>query len=455
MSGRVESRAQGRLTSRLGHWLQNALFVALVLMLAGLAGWLGERHALRFDWTADRAHTLAEPSLRALAEFSGPIELTAFVRPGGPLVDRVDALLERYLRAYPELRVERLNPDLAPARVRELGIGAEGELVLAYAGRREIVRELNEQAVTNALLALARDEIRHVRLLAGHGERRMSGEANHDLGRFGEELTRTGLKLESYSAAISGAVPDPTALLVIAGPRSALLPGELAQLEAYIDRGGNLLWLDDPDLVAILEPLADRLGVRFIPGVAVDAVGQAYGIGDPSFAVIAQYPLHPVTEGLAVVTVFPQARALELVPDSGWNGVPLLQTLARSWVESGPVDGTISQDGDERRGPLLLGLALTRPRAGGGEQRVAVIGDGDFLANTYLGNGGNLEFGLRLVNWLVADDDLVTIPPRAAPDRNLALSQLEIAIIAFGFLVVAPLSLLGLGFGTWWHRHHR
>lgn len=435
--------------------LQEAVFVLLVLTLAGLAGWLGERHAQRFDWTAARSHTLAAQSIQALAGFSGPLEVTLFVRPGGPLADRADALLERYRRAYPQLQVERLNPDLAPERVRKLGVSAEGELVVTYAGRSEHVRELSEQALTNALLTLARDELRVVRFLGGHGERRILGEANHDLGRFGAELQRTGVKLETYSAAISGAVPDDTALLVIAGPRSGLLPGEMSQIEAFIDRGGHLLWLDDPDLAPGLDELGARLGVKGLPGIAVDATGEAYGIGDPSFAVITAYPTHPVTDGFAGVTLYPQARALEVVPDSGWQAVPLLRTLARSWVERGPVDGTIRHDAGELRGPLLLGLALTRPRADGGEQRAAVIGDGDFLANAYLGNGSNLEFGLRLVNWLVSDDRLVLIPPRTAPDRNLQLTRFQTVSIAFGFLVAAPLLLLGLGFGTWWRRRRR
>lgn len=435
--------------------LQDGVFVLLVLTLAGLAGWLSERHAQRFDWTVTRSHTLTEPSLQALASFSGPLEITAFIRPGGPLADRVDALLERYRRVYPELRIERVNPDLAPARVRELGIGSEGELVLSHAGRREQVREPSEQALTNGLLALARDEVRRVRFLAGHGERRLLGEANHDLGRFGAELQRSGVELDAYSAALSGAVPGDTALLVIAGPRSGLLPGELAQLEAYIERGGNLLWLDDPDLTPGLEALGTRFGIRPLPGIAVDAAGTAYGIGDPSFAVVSEYPAHPVTAGFAAVTLYPQARAFEVDPDRGWEVVPLLRTLARSWVERDPIDDTVRLDPGEVRGPLLLGVALTRPRDGGGEQRVVVVGDGDFLANAYLGNGGNLELGLRLVNWLVSDDRLVTIPPRVVPDRNLQLSQVEIAAIALTFLVAGPLLLLGMGFTTWWRRRRR
>jgi ABC-type uncharacterized transport system involved in gliding motility auxiliary subunit len=284
---------------------------------------------------------------------------------------------------------------------------------------------------------------------------RCSGEANHDLGSFGQELQRSGLDLAPYSPALDGRLPDSTALLVVAGPRGAFLPGELEQLEAYVEGGGNLLWLDDPDLGRDLAGLAPRLGLRALEGVVVDAGGEAYGIGNPSFVVVGSYPDHPVTGELAEVTLFPQARAYEIEPEHGWRVVPLLQSLPRSWIERGPLDGTIRQDPGELRGPLTLGVALTRERPEGAEQRVVVVGDGDFLANAYLGNGGNLALGLRLVNWLVADDALVNIPPRAAPDRNLALTQTETAAIAFGFLVAAPLLLLALGFGTWWRRRRR
>ena len=36
-----------------------------------------------------------------------------------------------------------------------------------------------------------------------------------------------------------------------------------------------------------------------------------------------------------------------------------------------------------------------------------MIGDGDFLSNTFLGNGGNREFGERVFDWLLGDDKLV------------------------------------------------
>jgi ABC-type uncharacterized transport system involved in gliding motility auxiliary subunit len=456
MSGRRTSAPPppAGVTARRAQRLQDALFVVLVLLLVGLGGWLSDRHAVRYDWTASGAHTLAEASIEVLDGLDGPIEITAFARQGSPQSERIEALLDRYRRAYPHLAVERVNPDLAPARVRELGITAEGQLTVTYRDRREIVREPTEQAVTNALVALTRGKERRVLFLAGHGERQPHGKANHDLGRFSDQLARSGVQLGAINPAASGALPEEMALLVIAGRQVGLLPGEQEQLEAYVADGGNLLWLLEPELEP-LAPLLERVGVHPLPGVAVVATGQAYGIGDPSFAVVADYPDHPVTREFDDVTLLPQARALVTVAGSGWEATPLLRTSPRSWVESGPVDDTVRHDTGEQRGPLTLAVALERPRPDGGTQRVVVVGDGDFLANAYLGNGGNLDLGLRVVNWLVEDDVLISIPPRSVPDRNLALSQVQFAVIGFGFLVGSPLLLLGIGLGSWWRRRRR
>ena len=107
--------------------------------------------------------------------------------------------------------------------------------------------------------------------------------------------------------------------------------------------------------------------------------------------------------------------------------------------------------------------SFTRPRqnktggseAESGEQRVIVIGDNDFLSNAYLGNGGNVELGLNLFNWLNHDDQFISITARTASDVNLELSKPAQLVIGFGFLVVLPLLLLGTGFTIWWRRRNR
>ena len=88
-------------------------------------------------------------------------------------------------------------------------------------------------------------------------------------------------------------------------------------------------------------------------------------------------------------------------------------------METGSLQGPIQFDkGKDIRGPLDLAVALTRAQDKH-EQRVIVFGDGDFLANSFIANAGNLDLGMSLVNWLSQDDAYVNIPVKIARDRTL------------------------------------
>ncbi len=196
-------------------------------------------------------------------------------------------------------------------------------------------------------------------------------------------------------------------------------------------------------------------------GTVVDATTQIFGIEDPAFALVVDYPVHPLTQALNSMTLFPQAVGLELEAPEGWQAEPFLTTLARSWSETGPLEGDIRYEPEQgdRLGPVAIGHTLIRERETGEgqtrEQRIALIGDGDFLANSFLGNGANLQLGLDLVNWLAHDDAFINIPPRTAGDRELQLSKTAATVISVGFLILLPLLLLLSGFAIRWRRRSR
>ncbi len=222
----------------------------------------------------------------------------------------------------------------------------------------------------------------------------------------------------------------------------------------------RLRWLQDPGDLKGLAPLAQALAIRFVKGVIVDANPQLrvmLGIKHPAVIPVVDYPRHAITRALKAQTLFPFAVALAFQGGGDWRGEAFLRTLPRTWSETGPLTGGeirfTGAEGDTR-GPLDLGLALSRER-NGHPQRIAVIGDSDFLANAYLGNGANLELAMNVLNWLSLDDELISVTPRSAPDTQLVLSDGALAAIAFGFLIVLPLGLLGTGLGLWWRRRRR
>jgi ABC-type uncharacterized transport system involved in gliding motility auxiliary subunit len=139
-----------------------------------------------------------------------------------------------------------------------------------------------------------------------------------------------------------------------------------------------------------------------------------------------------------------------------WQGSILIDTRKTAWSETSSLEGHIQFDkGRDIRGPLNLAVALTRSHDDKREQRIIVVGDGDFLANTYLPNGGNLELGMSIVNWLSQDDAFVNIPVKTARDRSLDLSRGgQIAIVAV-FLALLPITLVGSGVWIWLRRRKR
>jgi ABC-type uncharacterized transport system involved in gliding motility auxiliary subunit len=481
--------------------LQNLLFTVLFLAVVGLLGWLSTRYSTQFDWTANSRHTLSEASRKVLDLLQGPVTITAYARENQQLRQQIRDQVERYSRYKKDVALNFVNPDTQPDKVRELGITTDGELTVEYQGRTDKLQEAGETTLTNALQRLATAEKRHVVFLEGHGERSPQGQANHDLNQFADELERKGITVSMVNLAVTSAIPDNTDVLVLAGPRANLLPGEVGLIQGYVKKGGNLLWLADPGDLHGLDALAGQLNLKFLPGTVVDASTQLLGIDDPTFALVADYPHHPITLGFQAMTMFPAAAAIEKSDRSEFEQEPLLSTLPRSWTETGAIQGKVlfEPDKGERQGPLNIGYALTRQitppepekkaepakdnppktepaqKAEAGKkpenekkaeepkekapkpttQRIVVIGDGDFLSNAFLGNGGNLDLGINIVQWLGRSDALINIPSKTAPDRKLELSPIASGVIAAGFLFVLPLALVGAGATIWFKRRRR
>jgi ABC-type uncharacterized transport system involved in gliding motility auxiliary subunit len=445
---------------RLDGWL----FALLLLLAAAAVGYLTTRYNDVSDWTANGRISLSAESRAVLGQLKGPVEIVSYANPQGELRQTVAGFLQRYQSVKPDLTLRFVDPQLDPAKMRELGISVDGSLILHYQDHEQRLDELSERSLTNALERLVRGNDRIVAFVTGDGERQADGKANADLGTFISQLDARGMRSVPLNFAQVTAVPEHTDLVVLASPALALSPGAVQALVAYVQRGGNLLWLTEPgnDNLA-LNPLAAALGVRVLPGVLVDGSGAALGLHDPRMIALGDYLPHAITRGFTLTTLFPQTSALARVAQTDWAVKAFLRTGPQSWTEFQPInnDGTsdirFDADKGELKGPLDFGFALTRlsPSPDKSEQRVVVIGDGDFLSNTFLGNGGNRALGERVFDWLLGDDKLVDLPPRGAPDRLLQISQGELNVISVGFLIALPLLLLLIGSLIVWRRRRR
>ncbi|RDS84028.1 GldG family protein [Dyella psychrodurans] len=435
-----------RTLRRLNGWI----FAALVLLGAGAIGYLSAHHDHVADWTYGSRVSMSPETRAVLAKLDGPVDIVSYASPQGDLRQTIAAVMQRYQQAKPDLHLSFVDPQKDPAAMRNLGITVDGELILQYRHREQRLDTLTERSLTDAMERLVRGNDRIVAFVTGDGERRADGDANADLGTFVQQLEHSGMRAVPLNFSQVTAVPDHTDLVVLASPQAALSAGAVKALIDYLGKGGNVLWLADPgNQDPSLQPLADALGVRVLPGELVDASAAATGLKDPRMIVLGDYPLSDITRGFTLTTLFPEVAPLAEVSKQDWQIVPFLR--------SSPQASTQTLDGSQAnalKGPLDFGFALSRlsPSPNKSEQRIVMIGNGDFLSNSYLGNGGNRALGERIFDWLLGDDALINMPPRGAPDRVLMVSQGELNVLSIAYIVVVPLLLLIIGGVIAWRR---
>ncbi len=493
-----------------GIW-DNALFSVLLAAATGLLAWLSLHYDYRLDWSPEHLRGLSPASQDLLARMDGSLQVTAYVQPDSNTATRMRRLVKRYQAFKPDLHLREINPLAAPDQVREHGIQINGELIVRYQDRSQHVRphsktrdgpldQYSERDFSTALQQLIARRGLKLRFLSGHGERNPSGKANHDLGDWGRLLEGRGYISEPYYSGEKLPASDGEEILVLTVPRIALRDEELEELRQYLDQGGNLLWLAEPGEQYGLEQIATWLSIRLLPGILLDG-----SLGDPTLVSVppVSYQRHPLLSGLQLTSLFAEATAIEIEqPSDGWEAQALILSTERTWLETGTLLGTVQYDPEtERKGPLNLAVVLERVleetgrssghdpaagadqeagksttgQAGGSDrqdttghaeafisageqqaaprrQRVVVAGDGDFLSNTYLQNGGNIELGLRMVDWLSTNTGLLSIPQIEPKDTRLDLSLEALNLYSVFFVFLLPAALV---FAGWRLRRYR
>jgi ABC-type uncharacterized transport system involved in gliding motility auxiliary subunit len=431
----------------------HGLFVVLLVAATGLLAHLAREHRIEYDLTQSHRNTLSPATLDVLKRLEGPVSITAYALPrdarGEHVHRRIEEFLRPYQRAKPDLTVTIVDPREQPKAAAEAGVRAQIEMVVVYQRRTERLVEFNEQALANVLLRLARGAERLVLWLDGHGERKLNGPANHDLGEFGRQLEHKGFRVSGINLALAQEMPANASLLVIASPQVDLLAAEVEKIRRYLARGGNLLWLIDPEPLRGLAPIAEVLGLVLTPGIVADPEAARYG-APPALAVAAVYGRHAITDGFNLITIYPQARQIEAIESEEWRVRPLIEVAPRGCVKTGKLEGRCDKSRDIV-GPITIASAFERA-VGDRQQRVVVVGNGNFLSNAFIGNGGNRDLGVNMVNWLSGDDKMIVIQPRGAADSQLDIDQFTLYLIAFSFLIAAPLAFMITGLAIWWRR---
>jgi len=483
-------RVSRALTGRRGRFgvsttVMASIFIGIILFVNAIS--IGNYH--RFDVTGVSQFTLASQTKEVLSQLETPVQIIAFHIPGETTGEYSVNLLEEYQNYTDQLSIESIDPAEHPDLAREYGTtlipaeyryptivfeGESGRRMILWPEFAALVEEQiipveAEHAFTSAILQVTGIVQKKVYFLTGHGESDIYSEYSYAR----EELLDNLFKVETLNLQITPSVPEDCAALVIAAPQQSLRSNEVDIIQSYLENGGQVMLLTNPNPPQEVNQLLSPWGVKIEDGTVIDSSSfvspnestplvtrerNYFGFEKTHFPGATAVSPHPEYMPQLVQIGEDEVQLIWVSEDSSTQMYMLLWTTEDSWLEK-DFDLLTEPEFDEGidlEGPLILGfLVYTPPTDETGEEQgttLIVIGDSDFASNDHFYSGNNGDFFLNAVSGLTAGTEIVSIEHKVLPFRRMIVSPEAERFINYSSIGLLPLLVLVIGGVIWWRR---
>ncbi len=443
------------------------LVVVLVLAILTVVNVFFSRHHKRIDFTEAKLHSLSDQSIKIVKSLRNDINIKCFFREGNMGRARMEALLKIYAYHSPKIKYEFIDPDKNPGLIKRYEVTTDGTSILECTDKENRITSTSEEDLTNAIVKVTRETKKTIYFLEGHGEHSIEASDENGYSLAKDELGKLAYDVKKLTLALSEAFPKDCALLVIPGPQKDLLPNELETIANYVEEGGRVFFMADPQTAPGLIPYLAKFGFRLENDIIVDSMSRFIG-GDYFIPTIAEYEYHEITRNFRYAVFFPFARFIETIdpkPETVLTSQVLGKTSDNSWskrdfkLKEKMTLKEISFDKNkDKAGPLAVAAVATikakmeTGTASPKEGRLAVFGDSDFASNRYYNLAGNSNLFLNTANWLTEESDLISIMPKTSNPRGIQLSPSQAKLIFWVSVIILPLIVLVLGISIWIQR---
>jgi ABC-type uncharacterized transport system involved in gliding motility auxiliary subunit len=385
---------------------------------------------------------------------------------------KMESLMEIYGYHSPNFKYEFIDPDKNPGLVKAYEITQDGTSILESGDKDSRITAVTEEEITNAVIQVTRESKKIIYFLEGHGEQSIESADDRGYSMAKDELGKLGYDVKKLSLALADNFPTDLSCLIIPGPEKDLLPNELETIADYLNTGGRVLFMIDPQTAPGMKDFLQQFGILLADDVVIDTVSRLLG-GDYFMPVVNEYEYHKITDKFRYATFFPYARSVEAAPEppDGVTPTVFAKSSGNSWSERQLTEQEVSFNPDlDKGGPVSLAAVVTiapkelqeeesAPETGeaGSEEedkpaeegRMAVFGDSDFISNGYYNLSGNGNLFLNTVNWLTEEEDLISIQPKTQTPRTIQLTPSQGRLLFFVCVLILPLAVLVAGISVW------
>ena len=502
----------------------------LVIAIACLIGYFSSLPTMKVyhDSTRTKINTLTKNSQDIVAKLDGDLTITTYVNALDPdggwfassyFLKPDEERFEQYLRFKPDMKLKYVyyydtcnNPRLdemypgktlreklveeckiygfdtskflTPGEIRsQIDLSGEGNVfvrqIVSENGKKAWLRIYNdmmrfpsEREISAALKQIAMD-LPVVGFLTGHGERNYDRDRDRDYSAFANDkkfryaLMNQGFDIEYVT--LDQPIREEINILVIAESREFLTDEENEVLQQYIDRGGNLFILGEPQRREVMNPLFAKFGFELMEG---QLVKQDTNL-QPD--IIVSWPTKEANDiaydfGIMMdenkVIASQGVAGLRQVADLGYKVTALFKSdTLGSWNEletTDFVDDTIRLNpaiGEvEQSYPTMV--ALSR-QVNGREQRIVLSGDADCISNGELMgsrrgiDASNYSIITGCFFWMSDNEVPIDVRRPPMPDDTLYIGTVGADVLKWTLMVILPVLMVGFAIVSWFRRKGR
>jgi len=461
------------------------VYIIVILAVLAAVNFLANRYDKSYDSTSNKQFSLADQTIKVVKGLNRDIHITYFDE--SQRFQQGRDLLDRYAALSPKIHLDFVDPVKKPQQAKAAGFRRDLNILVDSGLRKEEAKSLSEEEVTGAIIRSIKSGERNACFVSGSGEHALDDSGRGGYQSAKEALERNNLKTRTISllsaapvsplgasgpSGASGAeaapapgkitVPSDCTVLVVAGPQHDYIQPEADAIKAYVEGGGHALIMLDPPLNVgreqtddntTLEKVLAGWGVTVNQDLALDVsgIGQVFGLG-PEVPLVGSYESHVIVREMKdVATAYPLSRTLEIKNGDKTTVEKLFSTGDNSYATTDLKSGSVKLDPKkDKKGPLLLAAAGTYNGTPPG--RFVVVGSSLWVGNNFIRFNGNRDMFLNMINWLTADEDLISIRPKSPEDRPLNLSPGKLNSVFWLSVVIFPLGVVGFGLATWWKR---
>lgn len=379
----------------------------------------------------------------------------------------VETLLSRYKELSEHLKVVKKDPDVYPSFAQRYTDGGiynnsivvESDLRSSYISANDYyeydyssyymtgkydVSFAGENVLTSAISYVTNKNLPVVYLLSGHGEEELSSG-------YQNAIEKENISLKELVLLKVDEVPADADCVIINAPEKDITKEENDLLLQYIENGGSLIVITDPQEENgsrdNLDALMAEYGMREAEGIVLETDREYYAFGVPYY-LLPELGYHTVTLPLrenGYYVILPLAHGLVTEKELR-DELTVTELLTTSSGSFSKIDGytmtTYDKESGDMEGPFALALLAEE-----GESKILWVSSASLLqdqANLQV-SGGNQDFFLNCLNEICRQEKNISIRAKNISYSYLTMDSSTSTRLSALIVFVIPVAVLTAG----------